>query len=208
MRAARTVSVMCSHSPTRHRRQAQNDHSSRGRSSECRVELFGIERRDVPASRRHRQPPNIPIIHINAKDRQFPRKDGAEVFRVRAAARASKIDHDPQFSIEVAFGEGIVVQGQPIVPTLNQFAHFTEASCACFVRNTIATKKGAVTSSMPTRVPALPRQLGPSFVGRGSHPVDGDQGVPCRPVKLLNATITRRSNPVRAAAGREQARAQ
>ena len=66
------------------------------------------------------------------EDRQFPLKDGAEVFRVAAAARGSDMDMNPQFIFEVAFGEGEVVKGKPLIETLHELAQFVESFITLF----------------------------------------------------------------------------
>jgi hypothetical protein len=58
-------------------------------------------------------------VEIFAEDRQYPLKDGAEVFRIMKQAihgAASKDKFGITFS--VAFGEGSVVNGEPVVPTV------------------------------------------------------------------------------------------
>ncbi len=62
----------------------------------------------------------FPPIAINPADRQFPLRDGAEVFRVCKAARQSggpdNSSHDLVF--ELAFGDVAEVRGLPLVETL------------------------------------------------------------------------------------------
>lgn len=69
-----------------------------------------------------------PPIAIRPADRQYPLKDDAEVMRVKAAARTSdsKVAPDYQFTFEVAFGDGEVVQGEPVLPTLQQLINSVE----------------------------------------------------------------------------------
>jgi hypothetical protein len=79
---------------------------------------------DVSAELRRLKPdweiPAMPLA-LRPADRQYPLQDGAELFRVMAAARSSA-DMSPQFTFEIAFGEGDIVRGEPLVPTLQQFA--------------------------------------------------------------------------------------
>jgi hypothetical protein len=63
-------------------------------------------------------PVEFPPIAINPADRQFPLRDGAEVFRICAAARRSedRTEFSPVF--ELAFGSVEEVKGLPLVETL------------------------------------------------------------------------------------------
>ena len=73
---------------------------------------------------------------LTPADRAYPLKDGTEVFRVKAGGRVSFGEfHDaPQFTFEAAFGEGQVVEGQPIFPTVEQLVQFTERVIEIFER--------------------------------------------------------------------------
>lgn len=64
--------------------------------------------------------------------RQFPLQDGAIVF----AAPIGEIDYDPQVTIQVAFGEGQIAEGEPMIPTLNQLVDFTERLINIFAKYT------------------------------------------------------------------------
>ena len=55
------------------------------------------------------------IVFINPADKG-PMKDGDIVF-----SAPEKPDTDPQFRFHIAFGEGDIIEGQPIQPTLTQF---------------------------------------------------------------------------------------
>ncbi len=68
-------------------------------------------------------------IAIRPADRQFPLKDGAELFR---APMLDKAHMNPQFTFEVAFGEGQVIQGEPIIPTLQEFIAVVQATIGRF----------------------------------------------------------------------------
>lgn len=63
----------------------------------------------------------IPPFELLAADRQYPLSD-AEVYRVMKAAREAATDSILESSdavtFEIAFGEGTIVAGAPIVPTL------------------------------------------------------------------------------------------
>lgn len=59
----------------------------------------------------------FPPLALNPADRQFPLQDGAEVFRIHAAARSDTLsEHDIVF--ELAFGDVAEVKGMPLVDTL------------------------------------------------------------------------------------------
>lgn len=78
--------------------------------------------------------PSMPVA-LNPADRQWPLKDGAEIFRVTAATRSSHQDENMQFTFGIAFGEGEVVQGEPLIPTLHQLIDFVEKVIDIFDRH-------------------------------------------------------------------------
>jgi hypothetical protein len=83
---------------------------------------------DLPPELAIPQDFSMPIA-IRPADRQYPLKDGAVLFVVSAEARrgsGTQMHNNPQFTFEVAFGEGEIVQGEPLVPTLHQLAQFIE----------------------------------------------------------------------------------
>jgi len=60
-------------------------------------------------------------IAMEVADRQFPLADGAEVFRIAAAAREQNrfmTEHGVTFDLAFGDGEEGVVAGEPIFPTL------------------------------------------------------------------------------------------
>lgn len=66
---------------------------------------------------------SVPPFALRAADRQFPLADGTEVFRLAAAARREDAagfttEHGVTFDLAFGDGEGIVVAGEPIFPTL------------------------------------------------------------------------------------------
>jgi hypothetical protein len=62
-------------------------------------------------------PVEFPPLALNPADRQFPLQDGAEVFRICAAARSDALsEHNIVF--ELAFGDVAEVKGLPLVETL------------------------------------------------------------------------------------------
>lgn len=79
----------------------------------------------------------FPPVAIRPADRQYPLKDNAEVMGVKAAARTSDsgVTPDFQFAFEVAFGDGEIVQGEPVVPTLQQLIDYVESVIDIFDRD-------------------------------------------------------------------------
>lgn len=75
-------------------------------------------------------------IDLNQKeDKFFPLKDGAELFPEFFDALALTplpIQPDFQLAFDVAFGEGAVVKGEPLVPTLFQIADYVEGIVESF----------------------------------------------------------------------------
>lgn len=62
------------------------------------------------------------VLGLKPADRAYPLQDGTEVFRVMQAARESAEQGTggaQSFNFDVAFGEGVVVSGEPIIPTLS-----------------------------------------------------------------------------------------
>jgi hypothetical protein len=79
-------------------------------------------------------PVESPQIGIRPADRMFPLVDGAILFRIAAAAReGGPYDDNPKFTFDIAFGEGEVVQGDPVIPTLHQLCSTVEESIKLFV---------------------------------------------------------------------------
>jgi hypothetical protein len=61
--------------------------------------------------------------------RRFPLPDGTEIYRVPARGRddlMTQMRMYPEFTFEVAFGEGEVVKGEPLFPALYELAQFVE----------------------------------------------------------------------------------
>lgn len=73
-------------------------------------------------------------IPINPADRLYPLKDGDEVFRIKAEARKSKFQPKFDLTFEIAFGEGQIVDGEPLVPSLRQLIDFTKRIVEIFER--------------------------------------------------------------------------
>jgi hypothetical protein len=64
---------------------------------------------------------SFPIL---AADRLYPLKDNTELFS--GPADHIQVHGDPEFAFEVAFGEGQIVDGEPVLPTLHQLVEFVE----------------------------------------------------------------------------------
>ncbi|MGA2624481.1 MAG: hypothetical protein ABSF91_11550 [Bacteroidota bacterium] len=62
----------------------------------------------------------FPPFALNPADRQFPLTNGAELFRIKAAARLGVTADEPQFTFEPCFGEEGDTRGLPLVPTLER----------------------------------------------------------------------------------------
>lgn len=83
------------------------------------------------------EPIRFPPIAIRPADRQYPLQDGAAIFALRADARKANAEfqQDYQFTFEVAFGEGQIVDGEPILPTLQQLTNLVERVVDIFDRH-------------------------------------------------------------------------
>jgi hypothetical protein len=67
---------------------------------------------------------------------RFPLEDGAQIYRVPARLfddPVVQMHMYPQFTFGIAFGEGEVVEGEPLVPTLHEFTRFIEGFIESFV---------------------------------------------------------------------------
>jgi hypothetical protein len=65
----------------------------------------------------------------------FPLEDGAEIYRIPARLRidpVAQMHMNPKFGFEVAFGEVEVVEGEPVIPTLDQLIQFVESFIKLF----------------------------------------------------------------------------
>ncbi len=83
---------------------------------ESTARWLGIDPSEIPPS----------PVAIRPADRQFPLKDGAVLYR------GPQMDMYPQFTFEVAFGEGEVVQGEPLIETLHELVQFVEGFIKLF----------------------------------------------------------------------------
>lgn len=78
--------------------------------------------------------PSMPLA-LEPADTQWPLEDGTEIYRVTATARSSHQDENTQFTFGIAFGEGEVVQGEPLIPTLHHLIDFVEKVIDIFDRH-------------------------------------------------------------------------
>ncbi|MEV8095235.1 hypothetical protein [Kitasatospora sp. NPDC085879] len=72
----------------------------------------------------------LPLLPVN---RAYPLQDGTEIFRVMKAARESAtqgVGGAHSFSFDVAFGDGVVVSGEPVMPTINNLVGGIEGAVA------------------------------------------------------------------------------
>ncbi len=63
----------------------------------------------------------LPPIFIRPADTQFPLKDGMGLFSILKQARTGGEPPPHSFAFDIAFGEGDLVMGEPIIETLNLF---------------------------------------------------------------------------------------
>lgn len=66
----------------------------------------------------------IPFF-LRPADRQYPMQDGA-VLLICPVPEPGQSKPNPKFTFEVAFGEGQIVDGEPVVATLHQFVQLVE----------------------------------------------------------------------------------
>jgi hypothetical protein len=74
--------------------------------------------------------PPVTVMHDEAE--RFPLKDGDEIYRLPAVFRA-EYEHNTKFGFHVAFGEGTVAKGEPLVPTLRDLASAIQEMVELFV---------------------------------------------------------------------------
>jgi hypothetical protein len=76
----------------------------------------------------------VPTIHLNPADRMYPLQDGAILFKEPIAKGDTNLNPDYELRIEIALGEGQIVDGQPILPTLENFINLVETIASTFGR--------------------------------------------------------------------------
>jgi hypothetical protein len=71
-----------------------------------------------------------------ANDRQFPLKDGDILFSYNRLIAPNYEDKTEfKFGFDIAFGQGRIVHGKAIVPTLTEYVNVTECVVDTFARN-------------------------------------------------------------------------
>ena len=80
--------------------------------------------------------PDMPPIAFTPANTQFPLKNGDVVFEYGYANDPDR-KHKGEFklTIDVAFGEGQIIDGQPVIPSLQQFVDFIERIAGVFDRH-------------------------------------------------------------------------
>lgn len=75
----------------------------------------------------------LPPMRLGMKPAEslFPLKDGTVLYRVMPGARRVD-DDDPEFSFEIALDEPKVVEGEPLIPTLNDLLQAVEGVIEAF----------------------------------------------------------------------------
>jgi hypothetical protein len=86
-------------------------------------------------------------VFVKPADRLFPLKDGAELFKA-PLNQVLPFDDDLQFRFEIAFGEGQIVDGQPLIPALTQICEFVEGVFA-IVEKHISVSNPPLRGSVP-----------------------------------------------------------
>ena len=71
-------------------------------------------------------------IGIRPANRQYPLVDGTPLYRISAGVDLTEADMNPKFTLQVTFGEGEVVQGEPVFPTLQQLVGAVEETVKVF----------------------------------------------------------------------------
>lgn len=68
-------------------------------------------------------------LFLNPADRQWPLKAGNQLF---ADGPDAKVDENRQFRFEVAFGESKIIEGEPIIETLQHMADLIDSLIGSF----------------------------------------------------------------------------
>jgi len=98
--------------------------------------------------------PELPMVHFDLAV-PFPLKHGEVIFGMGLGGSALKIGPegaqidtteqtrkkktDLQFTFEIAFGEGQIIDGEPVIPALKQLIDFTERVADIFARHIFKT---------------------------------------------------------------------
>jgi hypothetical protein len=77
---------------------------------------------------------NISSVRFMLKpaDLAWPLKDGAELYRILKAARDLHVDENPKFTVQIAFGDAEVMEGEPVLPPLHQLADLIDSIILSF----------------------------------------------------------------------------
>jgi hypothetical protein len=71
------------------------------------------------------EPIDVPSINIRPKaNRRYPVKNGDILLRVEAGTEEDKTEY--QFAFEMAFGKTQIADGEPVIPTLQQYGQLVE----------------------------------------------------------------------------------
>jgi hypothetical protein len=81
-----------------------------------------------------RDMPKSPMLRTTPPERKFPLKDG-DILLVYPRVRLPFIDESKfDFAFEIAFGEGQIFDGEPVIPTLTKLVDLTERLIDIFAR--------------------------------------------------------------------------
>jgi hypothetical protein len=65
-------------------------------------------------------------VELTESPREFPLKDGTILYGEPLDHERLPYEDEPQFNFEVAFGEGQIIDGEPLIPALTQICQFVE----------------------------------------------------------------------------------
>ena len=80
------------------------------------------------------------MMWIMPTERKFPLKNGDVLFAYPRVRLPFQDDSKFKFTFEIAFGEGQIFDGEPVVPTLTQLIDFTERLIDIFVRQLLKSE--------------------------------------------------------------------
>lgn len=95
---------------------------------------FSVQLREIARRAGFDWVKDIPPMKMGLRpaNRQYPLVDGTELYRIKAGVDLSQVDMNPKFTLQVAFGQGGVVRGEPILPTLRQLVGCVEEAVKLF----------------------------------------------------------------------------